>query len=43
VALLDGHNVRKAARPDHLVEALGIVEQLRSISVGIRGGPKHGI
>jgi hypothetical protein len=30
-----------AARPDHLVKALSIVEQLRSIAVANQGTPKH--
>jgi hypothetical protein len=33
----------RAARPDHLVKALSIVEELRSIAVGNRDKPKHGV
>jgi hypothetical protein len=33
----------KTARPDHLVKALGIVEELRTMTLGKRDKPKGGV
>jgi hypothetical protein len=33
----------KAARPDHLVKALSVVESLRAMTLGDRNKPKHDV